>query len=70
MIIKNAHDMIVGNTYRVTYPDYFDDIQPNVATVKIKSKNDGHVLVYDIDDNIVYRINFTVLKNCTIESVI
>lgn len=66
-VIKNPYDLIIGNKYRITHPNYDELEEPEIEIVEVIQKHNNGFLLKNNDST--YELSFNVLRNCIIEEI-
>ena len=70
MKIKNPHQILVGNKYKITepcYDDYIEGLKPETYVVEVISKKRFGFILKDIENDFTFERTFQHLINCKIE---
>lgn len=71
-LVKNPHDLIVGEKYKITHPVYddFDEgLEAEIDTVTIDKKTQDGFIVTDEKFNQQYELKFNYLMTCEVEKI-
>lgn len=69
--IKDPTSMIVGQTYKITYPcydDYDEGLEPEIEIAEVIKKDNSGILLKDIENKFSHHTSYQILSDCTIEN--
>jgi hypothetical protein len=61
--------LTVGNKYRITLPQYEEDLVPEPSNIAVIKKTGSGYIVLDLDHGFTYEIRFSHLMDYTIETI-
>lgn len=71
-VLKNPHDLVVGEKYKITnpvYDDFDEGLEADIDIVTIDKKLQYGFIVTDEKHNQQYELKFDYLMNCEIEKI-
>lgn len=70
--IKNPRDIIVGRTYKITFPcydDYNEGLEPEINVVTVSSKTKHSVIANCMNSDSTYELKYHILTDCEIYEI-